>query len=245
MWACVCECVSVCVCARAARARARVRVRVRVCALSRVRHSLCLCVSKFLWVGILEKMGESLELLEYQGGYERGFTVATKNAHKHNAKATDEEKAKLAALMPMDVWFYDHVKVRYLPPSLPPSLSVTHCLCLSQRTHEAKWAAFQAIKETGQAAPLGKEHCPAPAVPMPPLPPADLLQPNALPAEVAGRFGQHGACMSSSSGQQFASVRFIVFGSESYGSYLLGEQARGSSSSVRRICIYSAHIYQA
>ena len=116
----------VCVCAR---------VRVRVCVLSRVRHSLCLCVSKFLWVGILEKMGESLELLEYQGGYERGFTVATKNAHKHNAKATDEEKAKLAALMPMDVWFYDHVKVRSLPPSLPPSLSLCDSLSLSLAAH--------------------------------------------------------------------------------------------------------------
>jgi hypothetical protein len=129
---------------------------------------------KFLWVGILEKMSESLEMLEYQGGYAPGFKVQKKNQHKHNAEASAEEKAKLAALMPMDVWFYDHVK----------------------RTHEAKWAAFQAIKQTGQAAPLGKENCPAPAVPMPPLPPSDLMQPNALPAEVVDRFGKNGACMS-------------------------------------------------
>ena len=98
---------------------------------------------KFLWVGILEKMSESLQMLEYQAGYSPGFKVARKNSHKHNAEATPEEKAKLAALMPMDMWFYNHVK----------------------RTHEAKWEAFQRLKETDKAAPLGKEHCPRPAVP--------------------------------------------------------------------------------
>ena len=135
---------------------------------------------KFLWVGILEAMSESLEMLEYQGGYAPGFKVAKKNSHKHGsgAEASAEEKAKLASLMPMDMWFYDHVK----------------------RTHEAKWAAYQQIKAAGATTPatnqLGKEHCPRPAVPSPPLPPADLMQPNALPDHVASKFGSNGACMS-------------------------------------------------
>jgi len=29
---------------------------------------------KFLWVGILEKMDESLQILEYQGGYAHPYT---------------------------------------------------------------------------------------------------------------------------------------------------------------------------
>jgi len=120
---------------------------------------------KFLWVGILEKMDESLEMLEYQGGYSPGFKVARKNSHKHGsgAPATDEEKAKLASLMPMDMWFYDHVK----------------------RTHEAKYEAYQNFKKAGATTPttaqLGKDKCPIPAVKVPPLPPADLLGEHALP----------------------------------------------------------------
>ena len=156
--------------------------------------------------------------------------------------------AKLAALMPMDVWFYDHVKVRSLPSSCPParapSLSLCDSLSLSLAAHTrgqvGRVPSTQRDRASGPARQRAlSSACGAHA-------PAAASGPHAAqrsPSEVAGRFGQHGACMSSSSGQQFPSVRFIVFGSESYGSYLLGEQARGSSSSVRRICIYSAHIY--
>ena len=129
---------------------------------------------KFLWVGILEKMAESLELLEYQAGYAPDFAVKKTNSVRKHEEATAEEKAKLAALMPMDLLFYNH----------------------ASRAHEAKWTAFQKMKQTKQEMPLGKEHCPGPAVPMPPLPPADLTQPNALPAEVSERFGQNGPCVS-------------------------------------------------
>ena len=89
-----------------------------------------------------------MRLAAFAARYSPGFKVQKKNSHKHGngSPATEQERAQLAALMPMDMWLYDHAVA----------------------THNAKWAAYEQLSKAGQLTPgtalLGKERCPAPAV---------------------------------------------------------------------------------
>ena len=62
---------------------------------------------KCLWIGLLEKREQSMELLRYQSGLKLKLEHKRKTSHP---KPTQEEIKKLRKLMPLDLYIYEYAK---------------------------------------------------------------------------------------------------------------------------------------
>ena len=62
---------------------------------------------KCLWIGLLEKKEQSMELLRYQSGLRLKLEHKRKTSHP---KPRQEETEKLRKLMPLDLYIYEYAK---------------------------------------------------------------------------------------------------------------------------------------
>ena len=63
---------------------------------------------KSLWIGLLEQLNQSMEMLRYQTGLNLQFSHKNKNSNY--PEPTQEEIRKLKQLMPLDLYVYEYVK---------------------------------------------------------------------------------------------------------------------------------------